>query len=273
MTDTTPRPLVATSLYLIVALGLSVGYWLLYQLDRAGHLSLDGTHGLLGAARGYGPALAALVAAWVTAGRQGLAEIGARLTRWRLPPLLYATALLLPLLATSVVVAIVALGEPERLERAAVNPLRLVAIFFVFALVDGPLGEEIGWRGFLLPRLLALTRPVTASLLVGVVWYLWHLPLFAADGSRTLDAAFLWQYLLLNLAYALLHTWLFLRSNGSALLAVLFHTAGNYFFFLGVSLFPGLRGMAGLRGWYVAVLCAFALVAAIDLARAPKPAP
>lgn len=267
MTRTNARPKLAASLFIALALGFSVVYWLLFVLRDRGAISLDGLVGPLGVARGYGPALAALIVAWLTMGRAGLRELGARLTCWRLPPWLYGVALLMPALAAGSVVAIVARGAPERLALGEVNPLRLIVIFFVFAVIDGPLGEEIGWRGFLLPRLLEWMRPLAASLLIGAVWFLWHLPLYAAQGDRIMDVSFLWLYLLLNVAYAVLHTWLFLRSNGSAWLAVFFHTAGNYFVYLSLSLFPGLRGVDSVRAWHTAAISMFALLAAISLSR------
>lgn len=257
----------AAMIFVGVSLGLSVAYWLAYEAERRGWLSLDTVRGTLGAARGYGPAIAALVASGLTTGWGGLREIGARLTRWRFSWRLYAWALAIPVLTALAVVAIAAWVAPSTLTPAAVQPGRLILLFFLFALVDGPLGEEIGWRGFLLPRLLEITRPLMASLIVGFVWFVWHLPLYYADGSRTLDAGFLLRYLLLNVACAVLHTWFFQRSGGSALLAVIFHTAGNYFVFLTLSIFPALREVSAVHTWQLAVVCAFALLAALNLDR------
>lgn len=58
-----------------------------------------------------------------------------------------------------------------------------------------------------------------------------------------------------------------LRSNGSAWLAVFFHTAGNYFVFLSLTLFPGLRGVDSVRAWHTAAISLFALLAAINMSR------
>lgn len=262
------RSLRAVLLFLAIALGLSAGYWFLYRLERLGLLSLDGLSGLLGAARGYGPTIAAVVVAWWVGGRSGLDELWRRLRAWRLPARLYGLALGIPLAAVSLVVMYAAWVEPSRLAPATVNPVKVIALFFVFIVVDGPLGEEIGWRGYLLPRLLEIVQPMTASLVIGVVWFAWHLPLYHAEG-RALGAAFLISYLVLNVVCAILHTWLFLRSGGSAWLAVVFHTAGNWAFFVGATIFPGLRDLPHARLVHLLALCVMAAMVVPRLGASP----
>lgn len=266
----TPRdPTPAIVLFVAVALGLSLAYWGLFPLHRLALLPFDPGAGIVGAARGYGPALAALIAAWATGGRAGLAELWSRLRRWRISPRLVALAFLVPVVGQLAVLSVAAFTGSEPLAPTAVPIGRLVLVFFVFALVDGPVGEEIGWRGFLLPRLLERGGLIGASALVGAVWFVWHLPLFHADGSRALTPAFLAEYLALNVALSFVHTWFFVRSGGSTPLAILFHTAGNYLVFLDMSIFPGLRQMEEARLVYVIAVGFFAVLAAIDLRAHP----
>jgi membrane protease YdiL (CAAX protease family) len=222
--------------------------------------------GLLGALRGYTPVVAAVVAALVFGGRRELATIGARLGHWRVRPTLWVLAVVGPLAAGLLVVLLARVsGHDLGFDRHAVRPAKLVLIFFAFALIDGPLGEEIGWRGDLLPKLLERRGPIVASLIVGGVWYLWHLPLYAATGRFELTAGFLAGYLANNLAFSFLHTWFFQRSGGSALLAVVLHTAGNYAVYLSVALCPALPS-APARRIHLAVLVAAGLAAAVALA-------
>jgi membrane protease YdiL (CAAX protease family) len=90
------------------------------------------------------------------------------------------------------------------------------------------LGEETGWRGYALPRLLEATGPVGASLVLGVIWALWHLPLFWTEGSSLFESSVL--VLLLRLpATSIMFTWLFQKTQGSLFLAILFHAALNLF--------------------------------------------
>ena len=101
----------------------------------------------------------------------------------------------------------------------------LVPFFVVPVLTDG-LGEETGWRGFALPRLLDRTGPLPASLFLGVVWAVWHLPLFWTVGRDAYGAPFVIMLVELP-AMSVLYTWVFQHTAGSALLAILFHASGN----------------------------------------------
>ena len=82
-------------------------------------------------------------------------------------------------------------------------------------------GEEIGWRGFALPHLMRSFRPLTASLVLGLVWGAFHLPLY------TSNPPFAFLFLALAPALSILLTWLFLASRGSVLLTTLFHALFN----------------------------------------------
>lgn len=269
MNQPDPRNGRALALFTALALGLSVAYWLLFRLRDHGLLPFDPAGGAWGAARGYGPALAALITAAAVYGRAGPAEIVARLKRWRIPPRLWLLALLGPLVASALLVPIVRLLGTAAEEAGDVRPGRMVLLFLVFALVDGPIGEEIGWRGFFLPRLIERCGPIAASLVLGVVWYLWHLPLYDAVG-REMTAAFLARYLVNNVAFSLVHTWFFQRSGGSALLAIVLHTAGNYWVYTTATLFPEVRTAEAARVAWVALLAVAGLAAAGALARRPE---
>jgi membrane protease YdiL (CAAX protease family) len=99
-----------------------------------------------------------------------------------------------------------------------------VALFFVILLATDGLGEEAGWRGFALPEWLTRNGALAASLGVGLLWALWHVPLLVTDGAA-LDRTPL-AFLLLDLpATSVAYTWLFLRSRRSAFLAAILHAA------------------------------------------------
>lgn len=264
----------AVPIFVGVALGLSGLYWLLFALSARGWLPFDPSSDLLGAARGYTPAIAAIITALALSGRKGLAALWKRVTMWRIAPWLYALALLGPLVASLVALSAVRLSGTEAPFAAGAIALpKLVIVFVFFAVVDGPLGEEIGWRGFLLPKLLDRQGPLTASLFVGVVWFLWHLPLYLATGRFEMTATFLLGYLVQNVAWSFLHTWFFLRSGGSAWLAVILHTAGNYSVYLLVTFFPALEQAPATEATYVAVLAVAALCAAAAMRRETVAAP
>lgn len=102
-------------------------------------------------------------------------------------------------------------------------------------LLGGSLGEEIGWRGFLLPALLGRMSPLWASLVLGVVWGLWHLPidLYAGFGSEGLGAVLMRVIYVLPLS--VIFTWFYLHTDGSLLIALFLHTSLNIMGDLGLS--------------------------------------
>ena len=99
-------------------------------------------------------------------------------------------------------------------------------LFLGFVILFGGGLEEPGWRGYLLPALQEAYSPLTAGLLVGVVWAGWHLPLVFIPGTiqHTLP---LGLYLLQLVELSILLTWLTNRANGSVLPAILLHAGGN----------------------------------------------
>ena len=185
----------------------------------------------LGATWAYGPAAAALLVAALT-GRNAVRDLGRRLIRWRVPLRWYVVVLFGPAAFWAVVLVVVGvlglLGIPydggpapqPPLAELGVSALPLLAVLVV---TDG-LGEETGWRGFALPRLLRRLPPFTASVLLGVVWAGWHLPLLWTDGAM-LGGASPWILLLELPARSVVFTAIFRATGGSTLLAVLLHAA------------------------------------------------
>jgi len=112
--------------------------------------------------------------------------------------------------------------------------LPFIPFAFIYVLVFlGPLGEEAGWRGLALKRLLKRLAPMKAALLLGAVWAVWHLPLFFIEGTaQHALAAFglpatLVCYLIYTLMISILITLVYVMTNENTLTALLFHTAAN----------------------------------------------
>jgi membrane protease YdiL (CAAX protease family) len=103
----------------------------------------------------------------------------------------------------------------------------LPVLFVMLTLTDG-LGEEPAWRGFALPRLLARHNALVASLIVGVLWALWHLPQFWIEGTFRYQEP-VWPILVNCTATSVIFTWVFLHTRGSLLMTMLFHGATNLF--------------------------------------------
>jgi membrane protease YdiL (CAAX protease family) len=201
-------------------------------------------------------------------GRAGLRDLWRRLRLWRVSVGYYAFVLCWLALAKLAGAAIVALAgsgiyEMPNLAHWTALPLRFLMILFL----GGPLGEEIGWRGFALPRLVARHGPGPASLRLGVVWALWHLPVFLIAGTDQYGQPILW-YTVMVTAYTFLFTWVHEKTGGSLLLALLHHTAINVGLWL--TSMPALRstewrlfGLTMPGPWLFACAFAWLLVAVV----------
>ena len=137
------------------------------------------------------------------------------------------------------------------------NRFIVSTLIILFVLV---VGEELGWRGYALPLLLEKRSPLTASVILGVVWGLWHLPTFLVPGTPQYGLP-LTAFVLLTIEYSILMTWVFLHTLGSVLIATLFHGAIN----LSQGLFLG--GMDGAsRYWLLSIVYGVAaLIVAVVL--------
>lgn len=212
---------------------------------------------------GFGPFLAAVIVLAVTGGSVSVVALLARMVQWRVAPVWYATALLLPLaVAVAATLLTIASGAPPPPAGSLEGRdwVALVPLFFALLLVPGAGGawEEPGWRGYALPRLLAGRSALVASLLVGVVWALWHVPLLVAGTVP-------WSDLVLIIAVSVVYTWLLHSTHGSVLLVMVFHAAMNTFgggFFS--PMFSG--GDAARHSWLLAALWVVAAVVVVAVA-------
>ncbi|GAA4690543.1 type II CAAX endopeptidase family protein [Pseudonocardia yuanmonensis] len=164
---------------------------------------------VLQAAGAFGPAAAAvLVTHW---SESSVRTWFRSLLRWRVPVRFYLYALGLPVvLFGSMNLVLAGLGERVHLDRLPDAAVSWLATFVVVALVGGG-QEEPGWRGFALDRFQARHSPLVATLLLGLVWGLWHLPLYGLGFVGPM-------------LFVVFYTWLYNRTE-SVLLCVLLHGA------------------------------------------------
>ena len=101
-----------------------------------------------------------------------------------------------------------------------------VALFVFFLFPGSAGGEEIGWRGFALPHLQAARSALGASLVLGVVWGIWHLPLYLV-GTDIRPLGLFAPWIVLTVAVSVIYTWIYNGTGGSLLMVVLFHAASN----------------------------------------------
>lgn len=204
----------------------------------------------------FGPLGAAVLVTAATEGRVATARLLRRLVQWRVAWRWYAFALGLPVvLSLASGAATVALGAPRPAAEQLARWPELFLAFPVVLAIAGPLGEELGWRGFLLPRLRQGRSELAAGLAVGVIWAGWHLPLLLTN----LRAEWV-PFLVSVTAASILLARLDAGSGGSVLLAMLFHAAQNTVG--GEYLSPMFTGADSIRlAWLRAGLYALAAAA------------
>ena len=204
--------------------------WLLAAIAKPGSNYASSTLFFLG---GFGPSLAAIAVVAMSGGKAGLRVWLQRCLTWRGKPGWLVLAFLAPLaILTLAAGAHIALGGSVPPPPAISHMGLFVANFFLVFLVGGPLGEELGWRGFALPALQQQLGWRTASLALGAVWGVWHLPLFFISKSAQNSGSIV-AFFVLIVATSIFYTWLYNRSNrgvfhaGSVVTALALHTASN----------------------------------------------
>jgi uncharacterized protein len=146
-------------------------------------------------------------------------------------PKYYLAALIVPAVFVSAVVLIVqALGLGEFRWSEANWFIYLTLLVIALPVTLFTFGEEYGWRGYLLPRLLPLGE-IRASVLLGVIWGVWHLPLIMAGlnypGVNVWLAIIVFTFVTVALTFT--YTWFYVASSGSVLVAAVFHASTNQF--------------------------------------------
>jgi uncharacterized protein len=163
--------------------------------------------------------VAGVLATYVEGGSSGLKELAKRCVLYRVSVVWWVYALFLPP-GGHVVATLLYFAAHHRL--VPIRPMNLfhqwwMLYVWAFGLLQGPLGEELGWRGYLLPRLLRQHTPLRASVLLGIIWAAWHFEIFFHSVSA--DALFFAS----AVALSILMTVLFLHTRGSVLLAITMH--------------------------------------------------
>lgn len=126
----------------------------------------------------------------------------------------------------------------------------------------GPVGEEYGWRGYALPRMLRRWSPLTAAVLLGIAWGLWHLPAFYVQALNQSRLSLPW-FVAGATALSVVSCWVFIHSKGSVLLAILLHLMAN-----------NIRTLLGLpfNTFAAGLVVAVVLIVAFGGLRPPVPA-
>ena len=180
---------------------------------------------------GWGFGVASIIMTGLTLGKTCVISLLKRYLHWRVGWKWYVAALLLsPALivggvyvnaaVTGVVPDFSTVMAYEIFGTSAYLPLYILPFFIIDFIANG---EEIGWRGYVLPRLQVKYSAVTSALLIGIIWGVWHLPKFLTHWNTI---SFAW-FMAHTVVASVLYTWLYNGTKGSLLLVTLFHASSN----------------------------------------------
>lgn len=233
-----PKPF-SQIVFFLLAFTLTWGIWIPQILDARGIIKLNLPVPLVQFWSAWGPSLAGILVTAIFYGRRQLGTLFRRLGKFKFKWYWYLFVLFWPAALSLAVTGIwLLLGNPPPVWD--LPPIKLIYPFppdmpligFIPAfiimtlrqLLFPALGEEIGWRGFVLPRLQSKFSPLLASLLLGLVWGFYFLPQFTDPGTGLVFKDFVINYCALLLD-SILYTWIFLNTGGSLVGVVLLHAS------------------------------------------------
>jgi len=178
--------------------------------------------------------LAAVVLVMIEGRKGGLRELLSRALIWRVGIQWWIFALFFMIVPSVVSLYLYHLLGGPAVDWSGLKPLYTVVPNFILLTIAAGIGEEFGWRGFLLPRLQSRHSALVSGLIVGVAWATWHIPLFFIEGTSQYEQGLqggllpaILGYSAFVIANSVMFTWLFNNTKGSVLLAAVFHGASN----------------------------------------------
>jgi uncharacterized protein len=218
-------------LFFLVVLGWSWFFWILDIIFGLSIQTVTGAiFGLLGL---LGPMLGGIILTYLTQDKEAQHDYWLRIidlkrisAKWYLTIFLFVPVLMI----VTTILDLLSGGSIAPFEKAAapflVHPLSIIpfmlSIFFI-----GPFPEELGWRGYVLDRLQTKRNALVSSLILGVVWALWHLPLFFIKDTYQYNqgawSEWFWLFMIGIIPLAVIFTWIFNNTRRSTLAIILFH--------------------------------------------------
>jgi len=182
-----------------------------------------------------GPTLSALIVTIMSGGRKGLGAFARSYIQWRVG-IVWWLIVLFGILVALNLVAVMFLGSSVLTEflgnLGVILPTYLITL--IIGVILGPLWEEAGWRGFALPRLQERVGPFTGSIILGVLWAVWHIPGYFGGW---MESTFL-ALLVYCIGFSILATWVYNHTRGSILLMILLHSSSNAAISVGTKVLP-----------------------------------
>lgn len=197
----------------------------------------------------FGPTIAAFLLTIINEGRNGAKELLKRGLNFKFRKIwLVPIFLLMPVIVGFSLLLAILSGEPAPQIAVLSSPWIVIPAFFYILFLGGPLGEEFGWRGYALDRLQNNYNALISSVILGIVWGLWHLPMFFMKSQDIYHNIPIWGFILGTIFLSILYTWIYNNTGRSILAILLFHTMSNLSHFI----FPAMATTLG--GLYSVIL-------------------
>lgn len=179
----------------------------------------------------YGPSISAIVTTIIFEGFEGVSNLLKKLFIWNVPFKNYLYIIILPIIFVIIGIGLynIFIGDIGSFDLMAFLSIPTILWAGFYA---GPLGEELGWRGFLLPELQKKHTNLKSAIIIGVIWFIWHIPLWWAPfgtlvSGESISFLPVITYFLMLICLSIIITWLVINSKGSVLVALLFHLSIN----------------------------------------------
>ena len=235
-------------LFYILAFGWTWAFWGPVALAENGYLALSPLVAAFlmdGSPAAWGPLIAAVIVAIKREGRAGLRGLLASMIRVRFKTRWYLVALLLlPAIVGGAQLIAWGLGEDVPMSEAFANPISIPFAFVWIFFLGGPLQEEAGWRGTATGPIQQRLGAVGASMVTGVFWGLWHLPLFYMPRADIYYNQPIWGLMISTVLLSVLLTWVYQNTGKSLFAVMLMHTTWNWSNYLFTTLQTDLGGLA-----------------------------
>ena len=179
----------------------------------------------------YAPAISAILTTLYFNGISETITLLKKLFIWKFPVKNYLLVIILPLVFVAIAIGLYSLflRNVGVFDKSAFFSIPKVLWAGLFA---GPLAEELGWRGFLLPEFQKKYSALKSATIIGIIWFCWHIPLFWAPfgalvSSNNITILPILTFLIMVTCLSWIATWLVNNSKGSVLIAILFHLSIN----------------------------------------------
>ncbi|HMA60307.1 MAG TPA: type II CAAX endopeptidase family protein [Halanaerobiales bacterium] len=207
-------------LFVIIAIGWSWIFWLAEMLLNIKLYVAP-----------FGPLIAAFYLTYIKENKKGLIKLIKRGLDYKFKKVWYLPIIfLMPIIAGLTIFITSRLGAGSANVDILTKPLPIIGNFVYILFLGGPLQEEFGWRGYALPRLLKRYNALVASIILGLIWSIWHLPLnFISQAGLQYQAAvsYVISSMILMVFVSILFTWIYTNTGGSILAVLIFHTMLN----------------------------------------------